>query len=131
MESNNELKEIDIKNHTCYYFDDILRAWDKDIDTNSSGILLDEKLYKEKHENISIYDISYKISTDAKPLRIKYGEIDGFIKINNGIRYLVLFDYSWLDKICDRIKYLISEKRDIRDNINHNFGRVRIDSYNS
>ena len=47
MESNDELKEIDIKNHTCYYFDDILRAWDKDIDTNSSGILLDEKLYRK------------------------------------------------------------------------------------
>ena len=24
MESNIELKEIDIKNHTCYYFDDII-----------------------------------------------------------------------------------------------------------
>ena len=30
MESKDELKEIDIKNHTCYYFDDIIR--DLDID---------------------------------------------------------------------------------------------------
>ena len=26
MESNNELKEIDIKNCTCYYFDNIMRV---------------------------------------------------------------------------------------------------------
>ena len=50
MESKDELKETDIKNHTCYYFDDIMRAWDKDIDTDFNGILLDEKLYKEKQQ---------------------------------------------------------------------------------
>ena len=25
MESNDKLKEIDIKNRTCYYFDDIIK----------------------------------------------------------------------------------------------------------
>ena len=30
MESKNELKETDIKNRTCYYFDNIMRAWDID-----------------------------------------------------------------------------------------------------
>ena len=44
------------------------------------------------------------------PLRIRFDEIDGFIKICDGIRYLVLFSNSWYDKICDRIKYLISKK---------------------
>ena len=28
MESNDELKEIDVKNCTCYYFDDIIRVGD-------------------------------------------------------------------------------------------------------
>ena len=37
MGSNNELKEIDIKNSLCYYFDDII-IHDLDLD-----ILLDEK----------------------------------------------------------------------------------------
>ena len=32
MESKDELKEIDIKNHTCYYFDDIISVWDRDVD---------------------------------------------------------------------------------------------------
>ena len=110
MESKDELKEIDIKNRTCYYFDDIMRAWDRDIDIDFSGILLDKNLRKEKYEFISIYDISYKISTGAKLLRIRYDEIDGFIKIHNEIRYLVLFDCCWFDKICEKIKYFISEK---------------------
>ena len=30
------------------------------------------------------------------------------------------------DKICDRIKYLISKKGGITDSINHNFARIRI-----
>ena len=28
MESKDELKEIDIKNHTCYYLDDIMKERD-------------------------------------------------------------------------------------------------------
>ena len=44
----------------------------------------------------------------AKLLRIRFDKIDGFIKIHNKIRYLVLFDYSYCDKICNTFKYLIS-----------------------
>ena len=65
----------------------------------------------------------------AKPLPIRFNKIDGFIKIYDGIRYLVLFDHGWCDEICDRIKYLRSEKSGITDSINHNFRRIRIDSY--
>ena len=63
----------------------------------------------------------------VKPLHIRYDGIDGLIKIHNGIRYLVLFDCGWFDKICDRIKYLISGKNGITDSINHNFAKIRID----
>ena len=34
-------------------------------------------------------------------------------------------------KICDKIKYLIIGKSGITDSINLNFGKIRIDSYNS
>ena len=37
-----------------------MRAWDIDIDTDLSGILLYKKFNKEKNENISVHDISYK-----------------------------------------------------------------------
>ena len=60
IKCKNRLKEIDNKNCTCYYFDDIMRAWDIDIDTDFSGILSYKKFNKEKNENISVYDISYK-----------------------------------------------------------------------
>ena len=67
-----------------------------------------------------------------KPLRIRFHKIDGFIMVRGGeLRNLVLFDYELFGKICDKIKYLISEKSDITDCINHNFGKIRIDSYNS
>ena len=51
MESKDELKEI-VKNCACYYFDGTITFWDRDIDF--SDILLEEKLYKEKCENILI-----------------------------------------------------------------------------
>ena len=53
MESNNELKEIDIKNRGGYYFNYIVKIEDFDF----NNILLDKKSY----ENILIYDMAYKI----------------------------------------------------------------------
>ena len=44
MESKDELKQIDIKNRTCYYFDDIIT----NRDIYSVGILLDKKIYETK-----------------------------------------------------------------------------------
>ena len=41
MVSNGQLKENDVKNRTCYYFDDIIRIEDFDLD----NILLDKKPY--------------------------------------------------------------------------------------
>ena len=52
MEINNELKEIAIKNRTCYYFDDVIDIEDIYFD----NILLNEKLYK----NTWVYVISNK-----------------------------------------------------------------------
>ena len=42
MESKDELKEIDVKNRTCYYFDDIISVGG----INFSDILLEEKSYE-------------------------------------------------------------------------------------
>ena len=60
-----------------------------------------------------------------KPLHIRFDKIDGFIRVRGSC------DYRLFDKICDKVKYLISGKSDITDSINHNFGEIRIDSYNS
>ena len=41
--------------------------------------------------NILIYENSYKILIDTKPLRIRFDKVDGFIRVYGGTRYLVLF----------------------------------------
>ena len=48
MEGNKKLKEIDIKNCTCYYFDEIINIHDLNLD----NMLLDEISY----ENFLICD---------------------------------------------------------------------------
>ena len=58
MKSKYELKEIYIKNRRCYYFDDIMRAWDRDADIDFSDILLEEKLYRENYENTFIQNFN-------------------------------------------------------------------------
>ena len=67
----------------CYYFDDIIRF----VDFKFDNILLDEK----SHENILFYDIQYKTLIGTKPLRISFDKINGFIRIYDRARYLVLF----------------------------------------
>ena len=53
--------------------------------------LIDEK----SHKNIFVYDISYKILFGSKPLRIRFDEVDGFIRVYDGIRWLcVLLQFS-------------------------------------
>ena len=64
-------------------------------------------------------------------MRIRFGNLDGFFKIHSKIRYLVLVEYSYCDKICDKIKYLLPERSGITDSINHNFPWIRIASYDS
>ena len=47
-----------------------------------------------------------------KPLHIRFDKIYGFIRVCGGeFSHLVLFDYGLFDKMCDKIKYLISKKR--------------------
>ena len=64
MEGNNELKEIDIKNRTCFYFDEIIKVGNFDFD----NILLNKKFYKKLYERILIYNISYKFFWGAKTI---------------------------------------------------------------
>ena len=70
-----------MKNCTFYYFDDIIKFEDFGLD----NILIDEK----SNENILVYNILQKTLVGAKPLRIRFNKIDGFIY--DGTRYLVLF----------------------------------------
>ena len=93
MKSSNELKEIDIDNCICYCFDDIMRVVGIDFD----DILLNEKSYK----SILIRNTLCKTFIGAKPLHIRFEKIDGFIKIYDGTKYLILSGPERYDKIYD------------------------------
>ena len=98
-------------------------------DIDFSDTLSHKKSYKNKYQNILIHEILYKSLMGEKPLRTKFNEINGFIKIYDGIRYLLLHYYERYNVNNDRIRYHISEKSGITDSISHNFDRMRIDSW--
>ena len=123
MESNDKLKGIDINSRTCYYFNDIFKIEDFDYD----NILIDEKPYK----NILVYNITYKTLIAAKSLRIRFDKTDGFIRVYDRTRYLVLFAIEKHDSIYNRIIYLISVKSGVIYAISHNYAKIKVDSYNS
>ena len=80
---NNEVKNVCIKNRTCYYFDDITKL--EEFDGNN--ILIDQK----SHENILFYDMSYETLIRPKPFPIRFDKIDGFIRTYDGNIYETLF----------------------------------------
>ena len=65
---------------------------------------------------------------DTKPSRIWFNKVDKFIKMYDGIRYLVIYDYNRYNAIYYMIRYLISEKSSIENSINQIFARIIIDS---
>ena len=54
---------------------------------NQKILIIDILRDKKSHENILIYDISYKTLIGPKPLRIRFDKINGFIIIYDGTRY--------------------------------------------
>ena len=74
------------------------------------------------------YKISYKTLIGAKPLRIRFDKVDGFIKDYNGTRYLVLFGPEKYDAIYNRIRYLIGQKSSIAYVFYHNYEKMKVDS---
>ena len=66
----------------------------------------------------------------AKTLRIRFDKVDGIVKTYDGTRYLVLFVPEKYGAIYVRFRYHISETSAITYSINHNFARIRFDSYN-
>ena len=120
MESNDKLKEIDIKNCTCYYFNNIIKIEDFDFDNVKS------------YKNILVHDISYKTLIGAKPFDIRFDKRNEFIRVYNGARYLVLFGLEKCDLNFYRIGYIIGVKSGITYVISHYYGKIKVDdSYNS
>ena len=89
---------------------------------------MDEKRYW----NIFIYDISHKTLIDAKSLCVRFDAVDGFTRVYNGTRYLLLLEGEKYDFIYNRIRYL----KEVKSGIiyiffSHNYAKIKVDSYYS
>ena len=67
---------------------------------------------------------------DANPVHIRFNKIDGFIKVDDGTRYLVLLGREKYDSIYNGIRYVVSVKSGSTYIISHNFAKLKVDLYN-
>ena len=87
---SNNLKDVNMKNHTYYCFDDIINIKDFDPD----NIKIDEKSYK----NILIYYIAYVMIKNLKYIKVNSvnslylisNKMNGYFEEINGNEYLML-----------------------------------------
>ena len=80
---------------------------------------------QKSYENILIYEVSFKNFIGAKPLRIIFDKVNGFVRDYDGIKYLVLFGLEKYDAIFDRIIYLIGLKSYITYVSSYNFRLIQ------
>ena len=64
-----------------------------------NNILLDIKSSKNSWKCFYLWHFTKVLFMGAKPLHIGFNKIDGFIKIYDGTRYLVLFGHERYDAI--------------------------------
>ena len=83
---------------------------------------------RKSHKNILIYDISYKTLIDPKPLRIRFNQINGYIRIYDRTRYLTFFGSERYEAIYNRIRYLIILKSGVTNIFYHYFANVKVGS---
>ena len=72
------------------------------------------------------YDISNKTLIGPKPLRVRFDKIDGFIRVYDGSRYLVLLGPEKYVAIYNRIRYLVSLKSSITCIFSHYFQKSKL-----
>ena len=129
------IKEINTKNWTYYFFDDMIN-----IKTFDSNLL---KIDKKSYKNIGIYCIAYINVKDSdyakidsvKPSYLNIGEVDRCIEENNWNKYLTLVSTDKSKDVLtkyiefwDGIKNLISEMNDKPDEYEKDFMEIKFNS---
>ena len=68
---------------------------------------------------------------DAKPLRIRFIKIFGFVIVYDVTRYLILLRGERYDFMYNMIRYLIGVKSSIAYVVSHNYAKIQVDSFDS
>ena len=110
---SNKVRDIQPKNHTYYFFDDIINT--KLFDPNN--IKIDEKSYK----NIFIYYMGYVMIKDSKylkinsinPLYLIIDKVDAYFEELNGNKYLTLVHTNESKETIEEYEELWSKIRDL------------------
>ena len=117
---SNKLKDIDIKNHTYHFFNDIISK----NNSNPNKIKIDQKPYK----NILIYYIGYvtmknlryvKINS-VNPLHLMLSKVNGYFREINKNKYLTLVPTNESKEIIKKYEELWSKIRDLISSITKN-----------
>ena len=109
----NKIKDIDIKNHTYYLFNDIINV--NNFDPNNNKI--DEK----SHKNILIYYIGYVMIKDLKyiklntinPLYLIINKVNEYFEKINGNKYLMLVPTNESKEKIKKYEELWSKIKDL------------------
>ena len=127
MKMSNNVKDIDIKNRTCYF----LNVFTSVNNFDPNNIKIDKKSYK----NIFIYHIGYVAIKDSKYAKIYgvnslyliFNKVNGYFEEINGNNYLTLVptdgskgkkirnEELWI-KIRDSIRSVIKNSDDFDEN---------------
>ena len=67
----------------------------------------------------------------AKSLHIRFDKVDGYIRVYDETRYLVLFGPEKHDAFYNRTRYFIVKKNCITYVFSHNYARIKTDLYDS
>ena len=131
----NKGKDIDVKNRTYYFFDDIINT--KNFDPNN--IEINEKSY----ENIFIYYIGYVTIKDHKylkinsvnPLYLFFSKVNGYFQEINKNKYLMLLSANESKEKIKKYEELWSKIRDLirlitrnSDDYNEKYMKIKFNS---
>ena len=105
--------ERQIKNKTCYHFDDIINIHDLYLDNIAVADVKD-----------GVYNISYKDLCGLKPFQIIFNNVNGYI---NKDKYFSLFSSKKYNQFYDKIRYLIKSETGMQSVYSHN-AKIKIDT---
>ena len=129
------IKEINIKNRTYYFLNDMINI--KNFDSN----LL--KIYKTSYKNIDINYIGYISMKDldyvnihsVNPLYLIFDKVDGYIEESNGNKYLIFASTDKNKKVLTKYTKLWDKTKNLIEKINgepgeyeKGFIKIKLDS---